>query len=89
MGICRLPTEAMYWSHFYCPAYFPQTMTHNRSKQMSKYLHFVNRRSIPKGNTNRLIHIHAIMEYLQQKCRTLYIPLKQLSIDEGTLAFKG
>lgn len=91
MGICKLPVEQMYWraSSIYVPGVAPLTMTFNRFKQISKYLHFHNRKAIPKGNTDRVIHIRSIMNNLQEKCKSMYMPKKNLSLDEGTLPYKG
>ena len=91
MGVCKLPVEQMYWTtnSEYVPVCCPRRMNYNKFKQISKYFHFCNRKSIPKGNKDKLIHIQTVMEFLQEKCRTVYTPQKELSLDEGMLPYKG
>ena len=91
MGIGHLPNLRLYWKPnfpLYAPA-FAQAMSCSRFLAITRYFHSYNRKAIPKTNKNKLIIVTPIMEYLQRKCRTILIPDRELSLDEGTLPFKG
>ena len=91
MGMLRAPTERMYWrrnSKFAQPCFF-QTMSLLTFTTISKYFHAYNNRAVPIGNTDRLIYFRPVMDYLLQRCRSLYVPTKNLSLDEGMLPWKG
>ncbi|GBM40881.1 PiggyBac transposable element-derived protein 4 [Araneus ventricosus] len=56
-----------------------------------KFLHFTNNEEFDKDNHPwpKLNKIYDIMEHLRNKFRNLYIPDKNLSIDESLMRFKG
>ena len=64
-------------------------MTRDTFLSMDRYFHVFNRRAIPRGNQEKLILVRPLMEYLQDRCRMLVVPSKNLSLDEGLLAYKG
>ena len=64
-------------------------MTRDAFLAMDRYFHVFNRRAIPRGNQDKLILVRPLMEYLQGRCRMLVVPSKNLSLDEGLLAYKG
>ena len=64
-------------------------MTRDAFLAMDRYFHVFNRRAIPRGNQDKLILVRPLMEYLQDRCRMLVVPSKNLSLDEGLLAYKG
>ena len=64
-------------------------MTRDAFLAMDRYFHVFNRRAIPWGNQDKLILVRPLMEYLQDRCRMLVVPSKNLSLDEGLLAYKG
>ena len=64
-------------------------MTRDAFLAMDRYFHVFNRRAIPRGNQDKLILVRPLMEYLQNRCRMLVVPSKNLSLDEGLLAYKG
>ena len=80
MGIVKLPEMHMFWA---------RTMTRDRFDALKKYFHMFNRKAIPKNNTDKLIIVRPVLEFLMEKCCTLYVPSKNLSIDEGMLKWKG
>ena len=91
MGIERLPSMRMYWStsKILGSLLFPQIMTCNRYLQLGRYLHAFNKRAVPPGNKDRLLLVRPIMEYIQERCCRLYIPMQELSLDEGIMPYKG
>ena len=96
MGMCKLPEENMYWrtectrSLVFTPM-IPNIMTLRRFKQLNTYFHCFNRKALPLNyfDTDRLMPVRTVMEYLTEKCYSLYMPESNLSLDEGTLAYKG
>ena len=64
-------------------------MTRDAFLAMDRYFHVFNQRAIPRGNQDKLILVRPLMEYLQDRCRMLVVPSKNLSLDEGLLAYKG
>ena len=68
---------------------FATVMARRRFEAIGKYFHTYNRRAIPQGNTDRLIILRPVMEYIRQKCMSLYIPEQSLSLDEGMMKWKG
>ena len=91
MGIIGLPEMRMYWARnmTFSLSAFPQTMSRRRFEAIHKYFHSFNRRAVPKGNPDKLMIIRPVLEFILEKCRTLYIPTTTLSIDEGMLKWKG
>ena len=91
MGVVSFPNMKMYWRKS-CPMYAPAfatAMSRPRFLAMSRYFHTFNRRAIPKNNEDKLIIVKPIMNYLLEKCRSLVIPERELSLDEGILPYKG
>ena len=80
-----------YWHHgfFMATPNVSGLMTRDAFLAMDQYFHIFNRRAIPRGNQDKLILVRPLMEYLQDQCRMLVVPLKNLSLDEGLLAYKG
>ena len=91
MGIIALPEMQMHWAHnmTFSLSAFPQTMARRRFEAIQKYFHSFNRRAIPKGNPDKLMIIRPVLDFIIGKCRSLYVPTSNLSIDEGMLKWKG
>ncbi|XP_064082931.1 uncharacterized protein LOC135198942 [Macrobrachium nipponense] len=54
-----------------------------------RYFNAFNRRAIPQNNPNRLILVHPVLEYIRERCQSLVVPGKNLSLDEGMMPYKG
>ena len=91
MGVIRLPETRMYWSKnkTYSLANFSATMSRTKYEMMAKYFHTYNRRAIPKNNQDKLIVLRPVMEFIQDRCKSVYMPRENLSLDEGILKWKG
>ena len=91
MGIIGLPGIRMYWARnkTYSLPSFPQTVARKRFEAIQEYFHTFNERAIPKNYTDKLIIIRAVLDFMFEKCRTLYMPRRNLSIDEGMLKWRG
>ena len=87
MGTIGLPEMRMYWARnmTFSLSAFPQTMARRCFEAIQKYFHSFNRRAIPKGNLDKLMIIRPVLDFIIGKCRSLYVPISNLSIDEGML----
>ena len=64
-------------------------MTCDNYLALDRYFHAFNRRAIPLGNKDRLIVVRPVLEYIRDRCKTLIVPSKNLSLDEGMMPYKG
>ena len=91
MGIIKLPDMNMYWARnqvFSMPA-FSQVMSRTTYQSIGKYFHAFNRRALPKNSDDRLLLIRPVIDYFRDKCKSIYVPEKNLSLDEGMMKWKG
>ncbi|XP_069156457.1 piggyBac transposable element-derived protein 4-like [Procambarus clarkii] len=92
MGICPLPRLGMYWQtgrfwHIPCVNTF---MTGKRFEMIATYFHVYNNKAIPPGQgVDKLIKVRSLMQYLLNRFKRIYIPNKNLSLDEGTMPWHG
>jgi len=89
-GIVRKPKLELYWSTreiFQAPI-FPQTMSWNRFQLIQRYLHF-NDNKAAGTNEDRLYKIRTILHIVVNNFRTNYVPDREISLDEGMLAWRG
>ena len=67
-------------------------MTKIRFEEVSQYLHFSNSESEPQcgeENFDRLYKVRSLLSGVLENSQKAYEPSKNLSIDEGMIAFKG
>ena len=91
MAIIKLPEERMHWatSKEYNSPIFNHTMTFARFQMIGKYFHTYNREAVCKDNKDRLIIVRPVMEYIRQRCYSIYQPNKCISLDEGLMPHFG
>ena len=94
MGINNLPRLAMYWSSdpLIGNTGIQNIMTKNRFEELSQYLHFSNSETEPQRgeeNFDRLYKVRSLLLGVLENSQKAYEPSKNLSIDEGMIAFKG
>ena len=92
MGINSLPQLAMYWSENIGNAGVQSVMTKNRFEKLCQYLHFNDTTKEPKcgePNYDRLFKICPVLNDVLDKAKNTYEPSKNISVDEGMIAFKG
>ena len=94
MGINNLPRLAMYWSSdpLIGNTGIQNIMTKNRFEELSQYLHFSNSETEPQRgeeNFDRLYKVRSLLSGVLENSQKAYEPSKNLSIDEGMIAFKG
>lgn len=67
-------------------------MSKNRFEEISCYLHFNDSVSEPARGTNgfdRLYKVRPVVDYVKNKFLNSFLPSKNLSVDEGMIAYKG
>ncbi|XP_066932795.1 piggyBac transposable element-derived protein 5-like [Clytia hemisphaerica] len=93
MGIHSLPTIPDYWSKD--PLYFNPTfhavMSRNRYQLIAKFIHFNDNSKYDSKDPkrDRLYKVRPLLDYLVAKFQELYLPSRDISIDEQLLLHKG
>ena len=67
-------------------------ISRDRFRKLQRYLHFVdNSTIIPRGQKghNRLGKVRPILTYITQKCKEVYSPHKEVTVDEAMIKFQG
>ena len=94
MGINTLPRIAMNWSsnRYIGNIGVQETMTKNRFEEISQYMHFSDSTQEPQrgdDDYDRLFKVRRIMNMVLSNFKQIYDPSKNMSIDEGMIAYKG
>jgi len=94
MGLLKKPTLASYWSMEPCTAtpFFGSVMNRNRFELILKFLHLAdNSKGKKKGEDgyDPLFRLREIMTRFQTRCKEVYVPDCELSLDEGGMPWKG
>ncbi|XP_047141066.2 piggyBac transposable element-derived protein 4-like [Hydra vulgaris] len=89
-GILWKPTNAMYFSTnpLFDTPLIRKVLSFDKFCLIEKFLHFVDNSSLPIHSCKKA-KIEPIYDYLVNKFKTLYIPNKNISIDESLLLWKG
>lgn len=92
-GVIKKPEQEHYWSkrQILSTPIFAKVIEKNRFLLLMKFLHFTNNEEFDKDRHPwpKLNKIYELMEHLQRKFREVYIPGKNLSLDESLMRFKG
>ncbi|GFW26533.1 piggyBac transposable element-derived protein 4 [Trichonephila clavipes] len=92
-GVIKKPEQEHYWSkrQTLSTPNFAKVIGRNRFLLLMKFLHFTNNEELDKDRHPwpKLNKIYELMEHLQRKFREVYIPGKNLSLDESLMKFKG
>lgn len=95
MGINHKPTIPLYWSTdelFHTPI-FARAMNRNRFQLLLKFLHFNNNNDpdfdVNDENRDRLHKVRPLIDILRRRCRTVYTPGQNVSVDESLVLYKG
>ncbi|KAK3721656.1 hypothetical protein QZH41_003676 [Actinostola sp. cb2023] len=94
MGLNSLPSIANYWSKdpFLRNEGIQQVMTKNRFEELAQFIHFNDSEKRPaRGarNYDRLYKVRPILSGVLNNIQNAYYPGKNISIDEGMVAFRG
>ena len=90
-GVFKLPRNHMYWSvgKPFSSHAVRSAMSFQRFQIINTFFHAFNNKAIPVDQNDRIIKIRNFSEYLINKFKSIYIPEKNLSLDEGIMPFKG
>ncbi|XP_014677366.1 PREDICTED: piggyBac transposable element-derived protein 4-like [Priapulus caudatus] len=91
MGIVRKPQMEMFWStdEMLETPFVRKVMSRDRFFLLWKFFHFSDNENKPENCTDKLYKVRPVYDYLIQKFRDLFQPNRQISIDEGMLAWRG
>jgi len=86
MGQVRKQNITDYWSTdpTISTPIFPRTMSRNRFESIWQAWHFSDN-SQQTEDSGRLLKIWPVYEYFVQKCRSVYSPKQELSLDEAMI----
>ena len=89
-GIVRKPELKMHWEddELTSTPFFGQTMSRDRYYRINKFLHF-NDSNKETGSVDKLVKLRPVIDDLLVKFQENYQLHQQISIDEGTLKWKG
>ena len=95
MGIIYKPSIPMYWStdELYHTPIFQKAMSRNRFQLILKFFH-CNDNNNPQYDANdenrdRLYKVRPLIDLLRARCKTVYTPGQNVSVDESLVLFKG
>ncbi|CAJ0965046.1 unnamed protein product [Ranitomeya imitator] len=94
MGIVKKPELRQYWSIdiLYQTPVFGMVMNRKRFEAIHKFLHFRDNTDIlPRDDPNfdRLFKIRPVIEHFSNKFAEVYIPQREICVDESLIHFKG
>ena len=93
MGIVHKPSIPMYWSTdaLYNIPIFSRCMKRTRFQLILKFLHFNNNDNYDRqdDDRDRLHKLRPFLELVRERCKKVYSPGKELSVDESLVLFKG
>ena len=86
-GLIHKPELSDYWTtdEALATPYFGKVMSRNRFKAILRYLHC----NDSQDADDRMWKVRPILNYLAAKWKEMYQPSQNISIDEGTLLFRG
>ena len=94
MGITRQPSLIDYWTKedIQHMPFFSKIMSKNRFKEISQFLHVNDNSMAPEPGSpddDKLFKIRPFLDEFTKNCQQNYVPYQNLSLDEGTVGFKG
>ncbi|XP_069194221.1 piggyBac transposable element-derived protein 4-like [Procambarus clarkii] len=91
MGVTKNPTMRMYWqtNKSWHTRFFDMFMTSRRFQHIGQFFHAFNSNAVPVDNTDKLIKVRPVMDYLRHRFQEVYYPMREFCLDEGTMAWRG
>ncbi|XP_069161378.1 piggyBac transposable element-derived protein 4-like [Procambarus clarkii] len=91
MGVTKNPTMRMYWqtNKPWHTRFFNMFMTSRRFQHIGQFFHAFNSNAVSVDNTDKLIKVRPVMDYLRHRFQEVYYPIRELCLDEGTMAWRG
>ena len=88
-GLIWKPSLDMYWSveEILSTPWFPRTMSRNCFQILWKFLHFSDNSNL--NTTDQLRKVRPVLDTLLASFKEMYRPEQDVSIDEGTLLWRG
>ncbi|XP_054155243.1 piggyBac transposable element-derived protein 4-like [Oppia nitens] len=88
ISLKQIPNERDHWSNgFYGSDIIKRTMSRTRYGLIKSALHFCDENS--NNKTDELYKVRMLLSHLTDISQHLYVPTKELSVDESLVAFKG
>ena len=91
MGIVTLPSIDDYWKNDPVFNYRPLS-SRTRFRDLHRFLHFVENDTLPSygaPNYSKIQKVKPILQYISSKVEEVYIPTRDLSVDEAMVKYKG
>ncbi|CAH1957172.1 unnamed protein product [Acanthoscelides obtectus] len=91
-SVCSKPSFDMYFSarESIETPFFVKTMREYRFRLIHKFIHFADNNFLDNDpHVRKLYKIKPIIDHLQNKFRSVYIPGKNISVDESLMGWKG
>ncbi|XP_029641354.1 piggyBac transposable element-derived protein 4-like [Octopus sinensis] len=93
-GVKQLPRLWNYWSPDvrYGDPYISNIMSKTRYSKISQYLHLTDSSNAPNKNDpnyDPLYKVRPVIDLLVHNYKTIYLPGKNISVDEAMIGFKG
>ena len=90
-GIAKHPTLHSFWSTdpLLKMSLFPSVMPRDRFLAILQSLHFNDNTAMPDDCTDRLFKVRPVVDHLAQKFATVYVPQRDISVDDSLLKFYG
>ncbi|XP_069176585.1 piggyBac transposable element-derived protein 4-like [Procambarus clarkii] len=81
----------MYWqtNKPWHARFFNMFMTSRRFQHTGQFFHTFNNNAVPVNNTEKMIKVRPVMNYLKHRFQEVNSPVKELCLDEGTMAWRG
>lgn len=92
-SLVRKPDQELFWStdELIVTPFFRSVMSYKRFSKLKQYLHFADNENYdPATHENpKLNKIFPVFQILNEKFKNLYTPMRDVTIDESLLLFKG
>lgn len=91
-GIVKKPSEEMYWSkrEIINTPFFAKIFNYKSYKEIKKNFHINNNEEIDENHPcSKLYKIWPFLEYVNKKFSEVYVPKRDISIDESLMLYKG
>ena len=93
MGVVQKPQLHLYWSQdpLFKASIFNVVMPRNQFQAITFFLHFADNSDydVNDPNLDRLYKVRAVIEYIVDRFRSVYVPNEFVYIDEELLLWKG
>ena len=93
IGVVQKPQLHLYWSQdpLFKASNFNVVMPRNQFQAITAFLHFADNSDddLNDPNLDRLYKVHAVIEYIVDRFKSVYVPNEFVYMDEELLLWKG